>query len=75
MRYLFVLLLGACAAPQPEPRYEWYRQTGLADLQADLGQCEAQAFAVPGATRNLMQVAMVRESCMRGKGYTIRQVQ
>ena len=73
MRYLLVLVLAGCAAPKPEPRYEWYRADGMASLQADIGQCEAQAFSVPGATRNLMQVAMVRESCMRGKGYTIRE--
>lgn len=36
---------------------------------ADLAQCRAQAFSVPGATQNLMQVAIVQTECMRGKGY------
>lgn len=33
----------------------------------DKGQCDAQAFSVAGG--NLMQVAIVQNGCMRGKGW------
>lgn len=39
------------------------------NFNMDMGQCRAQAFAVPGAP--LMQVAIVQNSCMEGKGWQL----
>lgn len=40
---------------------------GGSNFDMDQGQCHAQAFSVPGASA--MQVALVYNSCMRGKGW------
>lgn len=69
MRYLVVLLLAGCATTQT-----YWEKPGASqsDFQVDMGQCRAQAFGVPGAMNNLMQVAMVQSACMQGKGwYTV----
>lgn len=34
-----------------------------------MGQCRAQAFGTPGAMQNLLQVAIVLNGCMQGKGW------
>lgn len=63
---LLLLLLAGCAADDGK----WYR-SGASDqaFEMDKGQCQAQAFGVPGA--NVMQVALVFNSCMRGKGWQL----
>jgi len=65
--FSLVLLLAACAA-DPAPQWVKVGATGN-DLAIDRGQCQAQAFAVPGATA--MQIGLVFNSCMRGKGWTL----
>ena len=37
------------------------------DFYMDRGQCQAQAFGVPGASN--LQIALVYNSCMQGKGW------
>lgn len=66
MRLLFVLLLAGCATKQT-----YWEKPGASteDFHADMGVCRAQAFGVPGAMNNLMQVAMVQNACMQGKGW------
>jgi hypothetical protein len=39
------------------------------DFQMDSGQCKAQAYSVPGAPP--MQIAIVYNSCMQGKGWRL----
>jgi hypothetical protein len=39
------------------------------DFNIDRGQCNAQAFSV--ASGNLMQIAIVQNSCLQGKGWYI----
>jgi hypothetical protein len=41
------------------------------DFYMDKGQCQAQAFGVPGM--NTFQVAMVFNSCMQGKGWYLEE--
>lgn len=67
MRYLFlVLALGGCASQSRG--WHWYKDGATEQgYQMDVGQCQAQAFSV--ATGNLMQIAIVQNSCMRGKGW------
>ena len=46
----------------------WVRQgASNEDFQMDAGQCKAQAFSIPGAPP--MQIAIVYNSCMQGKGW------
>lgn len=70
MRALLILILVAgCAAEKPT---YWQRDGATQnDYNMDNGQCQAQAFAVPNAP--VMQMAFVHNSCMRGKGWTLRQ--
>lgn len=59
------LLLG-CATTQ----WVWTRDGATTeDYYRDEGQCRAQAFAAPNATQNLLQVAIILNSCMQGKGW------
>ena len=60
---LVVVLLAGCAQPKV-----WY-QPGISPQQfeMDKGQCQAQAFGSP--TMNSLQIAIVFNSCMRGKGW------
>jgi hypothetical protein len=59
-----VASLGACAQQQ----WHWERPGATAgDFYQDRGQCNAQAFAVPGA--GLLQIALVQNSCLQGKGW------
>lgn len=70
MRYVILLaLLAGCATKQT-----YWEKPGSTqqDFNADIGACRAQAFSVPGAMNNLMQVAIVQSTCMQSKGwYTI----
>lgn len=69
MRYLIVLLmLAGCAQTQKRSHWEKPGATEQ-EFNADMGQCRAQAFSVPGAVQNLMQVAIVQNSCMQGRGW------
>jgi hypothetical protein len=60
---LFSLLCAACATPHP-----WVKDGATQeDLAMESAQCKAQAFAVPNAP--MMQIAMVYNACMQGKGW------
>lgn len=64
MRLAVLLLLCGCAT-QPEV---WVKAgAGSPEFNMDAGQCKAQAFSVPNAP--LMQVAIIYNSCMQGKGW------
>jgi hypothetical protein len=65
MRYVLLsLLLAACATKQTF----WEKPgAGQAEFYQDQGQCHAQAFGVTGM--NAMQIALVYNGCMRGKGW------
>lgn len=72
MRYLVVLMLLAGCATRTES--VWVKPgADQAQFNADIGQCRAQAFSVPGAMNNLMQVAAVQSSCMQGKGWYVEE--
>jgi hypothetical protein len=61
------LTLAACATQQKN----WYRDgASQQDFAMDQGQCQAQSFGVPGAS--VLQVALVYNSCMRGKGWVLQ---
>lgn len=65
MRYLAVLLLlVGCAKKE-----SFWEKPGASSMEfeMDKGQCQAQAFGTPGMYT--MQVAMVFNACMRGKGW------
>lgn len=66
---LLVLLLAGCATTETF----WEKPGASAqDFNSDSAQCRAQAFSVPGAMNNLMQVAIVQNQCMQGRGwYTV----
>jgi uncharacterized lipoprotein YmbA len=75
MRYLIVplLLLAGCAT-QPERQRYWVKDGASAqDYNAETAQCRAQAFSVPGAMGNLLQVAAVQSACMEGKGWRVEE--
>lgn len=60
-------VLTGCAAPQETA---WDKPgSSQQEFNMDQGQCHAQAFQVPGASA--MQIALVYNSCMRGKGYSL----
>lgn len=60
------LILAGCATHKND--FVWMRD-GSTDQEfyQDQGQCRAQAFSVPGAPP--MQVIMVYDGCMSGKGW------
>lgn len=62
--FLFAaVLLAGCATTEDV----WVGGSGNFDM--DQGQCHAQAFSVPGAP--LMQISLVYNACMRGKGWRL----
>jgi hypothetical protein len=65
MRNLFVLLLLAgCATTETV----WVKHGASEnEFYVDRGQCQAQAFGAPGMYT--MQVALIFNSCMQGKGW------
>lgn len=65
MRYLLVLmLLAGCATTERV----WVKNgASEQDFYMDQGQCRAQAFGTPGMYT--MQVALVYNSCMQGRGW------
>lgn len=64
---MLAVLLSACAT---QPEQVWHK-AGSSEQQFDMdkGQCNAQAFSIPGGS--LMQIAIVQNSCMRGKGWNL----
>ena len=62
--FCFLLFAVGCASKQ-----EYWTKQGASDQEfhMDLGQCNAQAFSVAGG--NLLQIAIVQNSCLRGKGW------
>jgi hypothetical protein len=63
--FIIAAALTGCATQQD---LVWRKPGGSEqEFYSDLGQCRAQAFSVPGA--QLMQVAMVQQSCLMGKGW------
>lgn len=67
---LFVLLLFGGCATQPQKQYQWVHSGGAAreQLQADHGQCEAQALS---ATKEIQRGVAIFGACMRGKGWNL----
>jgi len=64
---IITLLLTGCAQQQ---NY-WVRPgASNEDFEMDKGQCTAQAFSIPNAT--LMQIAIVQNQCLRGKGWNLQ---
>jgi len=62
-------VLGACASG-PKTVSVWVKDGATSqDYSMDRGQCNAQGFSVPGAP--LLQVAMVINACMQGKGWHV----
>lgn len=61
-----VALLAGCATTE-----EVWDKPGSseASFYADKGQCNAQAFSVSNPT--LMQIAIIQNSCMQGKGWQL----
>ena len=64
MRY--IVILAALAGCATDRGWRWYHPNG-ANYQQDHGFCRAQAFSVPNAP--LMQVVLVLDGCMQGKGW------
>lgn len=64
---LLMAVVGAIAGCATTERV-WMRE-GSTDQEfyMDRGQCQAQAFGIPGVTT--FQAALVFTSCMRGKGW------
>lgn len=61
---LMATLLAACATTESV----WVRPgAGQQEFYMDRGMCQAQAFGVPGGST--LQVALVFNSCMQGKGW------
>jgi hypothetical protein len=67
----FIVSLAVCLAGCGTTYWEKPGAT-TQDFYSDAGQCKAQAFSAPGMYA--MQVAIIYNSCMQGKGwYTVRE--
>lgn len=74
---ILLLLLVACATPQPQLRGSWQHDSGAgrAQFDRDWGQCEAQTQSVTGrsASRCVGECAerglRIMVSCMQGNGW------
>jgi hypothetical protein len=67
---LTLALIGVSIAACAQPTRTWYRPGATQqDFYMDQGQCKAQAFSVPGGS--LLQVALILNSCMQGKGWSL----
>jgi len=65
----FLIFLSGCASQNVETYWEKPGASGQ-DFYTDRSQCNAQAFGIPNAT--LIQIAIVQNQCLRGKGwYTV----
>jgi hypothetical protein len=68
-RLAVLLLLAGCATTHNA----WFKDGATQqDFYMDQGQCKAQAFSAPGMP--MMQVGLVFNSCMQGKGWYLREV-
>lgn len=66
--FAVVALLAGCATTESV----WVKPGSTQQsFNMDKGQCNAQAFSVPGAP--LMQIALVQNSCMQGKGWQLEE--
>lgn len=66
--FLAIILAFAVSSCQNSSSNTWYKPGSTRqDFNADMGQCNAQAFSLTGG--NLMQIAIVQKSCMYGKGW------
>jgi hypothetical protein len=64
------LTLAGCAH---QPKQTWYRAGATQqDFAMDRGQCQAQGLSIPEAAGYPLQVALVSNACMRGKGWELR---
>lgn len=62
-------LLAACIS-QPPQRTCWRKVGATAEqFEVDRGICTAQAFS--GGTNNLISAAIVQDSCLRGRGWSV----
>lgn len=64
MTILLTVLVVGCATKQ-----QYWEKPGATaqEFNIDRGQCNAQAFSVPGVS--IMQAALVQNSCLQGKGW------
>ncbi len=69
MRYVLVLLLAGCAAPQ---QYRWVHDRGAdrAQLNRDYAQCEAQALG-QHPLMPVQQGLHIFAACLRGRGWSM----
>jgi hypothetical protein len=59
--------IAGCAS-QPEQQWVWYKQGATqADFETDHGYCTAQAFG--NGNVSVMQVAIVQNACLKGRGW------
>ena len=66
--FLPVCLAGFVSGCQTTPNWYWEKHgASQQDFYVDSGQCRAQAASVPGMA--LLQVVIVYESCLAGKGW------
>lgn len=63
-----LMVLAGCLATTSDDIIWTHPQASQQRYDMDRGQCQAQAFSVPGAPA--MQMFAVFASCMRGKGWT-----
>jgi hypothetical protein len=65
---LAAALLAALAGCASRPDFTWQKSGATADdFETDLGQCQAQAFSIPGVS--FRQAVIVQTTCLRGKGW------
>jgi hypothetical protein len=65
---LAAALLAALTGCASRPDFTWQKNGATADdFETDLGQCQAQAFGIPGVS--LRQAVIVQTTCLRGKGW------
>ena len=61
------VLMAGCA---PQQNYWVKPGASSEDFEMDKGQCNAQAFSIPNAT--LVQIAIVQNQCLKGKGWYLQ---
>lgn len=65
-----VLALAGCASSSGPNNKVWDKPSaGPNDFGMDQGQCQAQATQIPGGAA--LQMALVFNACMRGKGWQL----
>jgi len=72
MKNLILVAAIALAGCASQPETYWAKAGATdSDFDIDKGQCDAQAFQVAGGS--LMQIALVQNGCMRGKGWRLQE--